>query len=255
MSSTKRGEAQERYIIRALCRTAITKHPVDKLTGMLLAQHRDKKLREVKPATVRRELAVLRHCIEIARKEWGLPIPRNPFEDLKLPSPGEGRDRRLHKGEWEIMKKEAYSSNYWFIGPFIELAIETGMRRGELLGLLWTNVDLKKQLAFLPITKNGKPRKVPLSPSAVKILGRIERTRERVFPISEYALRRAWLGLLKTCKINGLRLHDLRHKSISRFFEKGLSLPEVAVISGHRSFSMLFRYTHIRAEDIAQKLS
>lgn len=224
------------------------------ISGMLLAQYRDKRLREVKPATVRREMAVLRHCIEVARKEWGLPIPRNPFLDLKLPSPGEGRDRRLHQGEWEIMTKEAYNSDNWFIGPFIELAVETGMRRGEIMKLLWANVDFENRLVFLPITKNGRPRKVPLSTRAMEVLSSLERTRERVFPITDYALRQAWLRILKECKITGLRLHDLRHESISRFFEQGLSLPEVAVISGHKSFSMLFRYTHIRAEDVAQKL-
>ena len=95
ISVKKRGASQERYVIQALNRTFFADYPVDKVSGGDLARHRDERLKTVKPGTVRRELALLRHCLEIARREWGIPIGRNPFLDIKLPSPGEGRDRRL----------------------------------------------------------------------------------------------------------------------------------------------------------------
>ncbi|MBU0799368.1 MAG: tyrosine-type recombinase/integrase [Alphaproteobacteria bacterium] len=75
-----------------------------------------------------------------------------------------------------------------------------------------------------------------------------------VFPLSDNATKLAWQRLAKRAKIENLRFHDLRHEAISRFFERGLSLPEVALISGHRDFRMLFRYTHLKAEDVAAKL-
>jgi integrase len=77
---------------------------------------------------------------------------------------------------------------------------------------------------------------------------------ERVLPITENAAKMSWKRLAKRARLENLRFHDLRHEAISRFFEKGLNVPEVALISGHRDPRMLFRYTHPRAEDVAAKL-
>ena len=93
-----------------------------------------------------------------------------------------------------------------------------------------------------------------LSTKAVDIFKNVPRIDERVFPITANALRLAWERLRKRAGIQDLHFHDLRHEAISRFFEKGLSVPEVALISGHRDYRMLFRYTHLRAEDIVEKL-
>ena len=73
---------------------------------------------------------------------------------------------------------------------------------------------------------------------------------DSVFPLSDYAARHSWDRLVKRAGIKNLRFHDLRHEAISRFFEMGLSMPEVALISGHKDPRMLFRYTHLRATDI-----
>jgi len=76
-----------------------------------------------------------------------------------------------------------------------------------------------------------------------------------VFPITAESLKKAWQRLIKRTKIDNLHFHDLRHEAITRFFEMGLSIPEVALISGHRDYRMLFRYTHLRAEDVGKKLN
>ena len=75
-----------------------------------------------------------------------------------------------------------------------------------------------------------------------------------MFAITEDGVRMAWKRLVKRAGLSNLRFHDLRHEAVSRFFERGLSVPEVALISGHRDVRMLFRYTHPRPEDIAEKL-
>jgi len=141
----------------------------------------------------------------------------------------------------------------------IELALETGMRRSELLGGRWSHVDLARRTWFLPQTKNGRSRTVPLSPRALAILESL------IYPALDHgtpiigmtpnALRLTWERLCKRTGVRDLHFHDLRHEAISRFFERGLSVPEVATISGHRDFRMLARYTHLRAEDIARKLA
>jgi integrase len=137
----------------------------------------------------------------------------------------------------------------------IDLAIETGMRRGELLKVKWRDLDLQDRTLQLYDTKNGEDRKVPLTMTATSILEQWSHTSERIFPVTDVAVRQAWDRLVKRAGITNLRFHDLRHEAISRFFEMGLSVPEIALISGHRDPRMLFRYTHLRAEDVVKKLS
>jgi integrase len=96
---------------------------------------------------------------------------------------------------------------------------------------------------------------IPLSSKALGILAGVEAREQRVFPVSANAVRLAWERLKRRVGVDDLHFHDLRHEAISRFFEKGLSVPEVALISGHRDVRMLFRYTHLRAEDVAAKLA
>jgi integrase len=134
------------------------------------------------------------------------------------------------------------------------LAVETGMRRSELLGMRWADIDFEARTVSLRNTKNGHPRAVPLSPRAVAIIRTTPRVGDTVFPISANALRLAWERLRRRAGVSGLRFHDLRHEAVSRFFEKGLNMPEVAAISGHRDPRMLMRYTHPKAEAIAAKL-
>ncbi len=136
----------------------------------------------------------------------------------------------------------------------IRLAVETGMRRGELLAIRWADVNLPARRLQLRVTKNGRSRTVPLSPAAVQVLAGLPRRGDAVIPVTANAFRLAWERLKRRAGVRDLRFHDLRHEAISRFFEKGLSLPEVALISGHRDPRMLLRYTHPRAEEIAQKL-
>jgi integrase len=141
-------------------------------------------------------------------------------------------------------------------------ALATGMRRGEVLSLTWVNVDFENRVAFLPMTKNGEPRRVPLSTEAIETLQSVResvresvlREKGQIFPISAKALRLAWERAKRRVGVENLRFHDLRHEAISRFFELGLSVPEVSLISGHKDARMLFRYTHLKPENVAKKI-
>jgi integrase len=141
------------------------------------------------------------------------------------------------------------------LGAAMLFAMETGMRRGELLRMRWPDIDREACIAHIPETKNGYARTIPLSAEARRILdGFVGGDVGRVFPITAVALRHAWARLRRRAGLPDLHWHDLRHESVSRFFERGLSMPEVALISGHRDARMLLRYSHPRAEDIARKL-
>ena len=135
------------------------------------------------------------------------------------------------------------------------LAVETGMRRGEILGIRWEHFDHERRCLLIPQTKNGHARTIPLSQRAGSILDSIERTEPSAFPISANAFRLSWERVKKKAGIIDLHFHDLRHEAISRFFEMGMTVPEVASLSGHRTLSMLMRYAHAHNQSIQAKLA
>lgn len=232
---------------------ALGKVEIEDLDAQVVARWRDKRLTEVQPASVARELNTLSAILNHARREWCLPVP-NPVKDIRRPRDSPHRARRLLPDELERLFSTL--PGRWV--PIVQLALATAMRRGELLSLEWQHIDFKRHVAFLPITKNGFPRKVPLSSAAMKVLTELRPANDgglpRVFPITHAALDKAWRKACKAAAITDLHFHDLRHEAISRYFELGLNVMEVASISGHRSLAMLQRYTHLKAEDIARKI-
>ena len=177
---------------------------------------------------------------------------RNPVANLRKPKLPQGRDRRLFEGEEERLLEHAEDP----MDKLIILAIETAMRQGELLNLRWEYVDLKKQIAILPETKNGTKRVVPLSSRATKIFKQMtHQISGIVFPdLYSSLVSHEFTRVCAVANIKGLRFHDLRHETTSRLFEKGLGIMEVASITGHKTLHMLKRYTHLKAEDLVKKL-
>ena len=254
VSVRKRARDREHYFLRSICRSPLATISLETLSAEHIAAYRDLRLRTLKPASVCRELALLRHVVEIARREWGYPLPSNPVKDVRLPRLPTHRTRRLENNELDRILAVAAQLRNNLAAPLITLAVETGMRRGELLDAKWSNLNEKDATLFLPTTKNGHSRHVPLSPLALAALNRLPRTCDRIIPMTANAVRLMWERLLRRAEVHDLHFHDLRHEAISRFFEIGLSIAEVAAVSGHRDFRMLFRYTHPRPAHIARKL-
>jgi hypothetical protein len=138
------------------------------------------------------------------------------------------------------------------------------MRFSEIAGLQWENVSVGNRTIFLPDTKNGYPRNVPLSSRALSAVNALPRSISgKVFWVKAGSIRTAFLIALdkarasqadKPTLLAGLRFHDLRHEAVTRLFEKGLNPIEVGMVSGHRTISMLQRYTHLRTESLVAKL-
>jgi integrase len=250
----KRGSVQECSLIQSLLKRKMAAYSLAHATPDIFRQFRDDRLQEVSGSTVRRHLAVLQHAYNVAIREWGFPVYENPVAAITKPALGNPRDRRLEEGELELLLNGCAKSRVWWISPIILFAIETGMRRGEIVNGRWDDVDFDTRIFHIPITKNGQPRTIPLSTRAIDLLQDIPNGGKRIFPITGNAVRLAWQRLKGRVGIVDLHFHDLRHEAISRFFEMGLSIPEVALISGHRDPRMLFRYTHLRAEDVGKKL-
>lgn len=251
----KRGSEAEKYRLKTLLQHEIAKIPVCKLSASAVARYRDQRLQVVSSSSIRRELVILRHCLEVARKEWDVPLKENPVHNIQVPSDGKARERRLDEDELGALLIAADGCRNPYVKPVMQFALETGMRRGEILGLVWENIDLKARTAAIHQTKNGHTRTVPLSGAAVNVLKALPDRDGTVFPISSNALRKSWERVKERAQLRDLRFHDLRHEAVSRFFELGLNVPEVALISGHRDPRMLFRYTHPKPTEIAKKLA
>lgn len=258
----KKGAEAERYRIGSMLRHEFAETPLNRLTSSAIADYRDMRLRVVSSDSVRRELVILHHCLEIARKDWGVPIIENPVSRVTKPTPSKPRTRRLEAGEGAVLIEALSDCRNPLVKEVFLFALYTGMRRGEVLSLVWKNVDLTDRTAHLPDTKNGEERTVPLSPSAAQLLAARKQAlstpydpSQAVFPITGNAMRLAWERAKARTGIEDLRFHDLRHEAISRFFEIGLNVPEVSLISGHKDPRMLARYTQLRAADISRKLA
>jgi len=236
----------------------LMKHPIAEvnmahLSPKHIADYRDERLKVIKPNTVIRELAILSSVINHARREWGLNII-NPVTMIKKPSSTPGRNRMLNEEELGRLFIQLEKISPWY-KPLVEFALETAMRRGELMSLLWVNVDFKKSVAFLPLTKNGDSRYVPLSMKAIGILKLLPRGIDgRVFPLNKGTVSVLFLRATRRAKIEDIHFHDLRHIALTRMSSKISNVLELAAISGHRELKMLQRYTHIKAEDLVQKL-
>ena len=267
------GELIERYIreVTPLMRgakadtirlKAILKKPIAKVNVLLLnssriAKYRDERLQEVSAGTVIRELAYFSSIINHARREWGINIA-NPVLLVRKPPSPQGRNRILsYAEEVELLKAcEPKANRNIYTRPFIILALETAMRRGELLSLRWDNIDYSKRTAYLQLTKNGDSRTVPLSIRAIQTLQALPIGIDgRVLPINFAALENNFKRAKERVNLKDLRIHDLRHTAITRLAEKLPNLIELSAVSGHRSLTMLKRYYHPRAENIARKLA
>ncbi|MBA9071512.1 integrase [Methylobacterium sp. RAS18] len=255
VTALKRGYASENCRINNMLGHPVATVSVTNISSRHFAEYRNNRLKKVGADTVRRELTIFRHCFEIARKEWDIPVAKNPLHDIRFPVPGLPREERLSEEGAANLYRVIDTLRNRYIASIVVLAIETGMRRGELISLRWKDVDLKNGTVRLHQTKNGRPRTVPLTPQATETLTLIERRGESVFPVSGNAVQLSWERVRIRAGLGRLRFHDLRHEAISRFFELGLSIPEVALISGHRDTKMLMRYTHIRPEHLSRKLS
>jgi len=253
----KRSAQTEALRLRQLSRDPLAARDLASLTSSDVADFRDRRLESVRNGTVRRDLALLSHVFEVARKEWGFRLSSNPVRDIRQPPLDSGRERRLEDGAYESLMHAIAESRNRLLKPIVQFAIETGTRRGEIVALTWSCVDLRRRTVHMPVTKTGKPRSIPITNGGhVVPTGMLQERSEsdKVFEISPNALKLSWQRAVKRSGLDDLHFHDLRHEAISHFFEFGLSLVEVAVISGHRDHRKVFQYTHLRPDALADKL-
>ncbi|MGC8211357.1 site-specific integrase [Ralstonia pseudosolanacearum] len=203
VSSQKKGRESERYRVASLLRDPIAKTKVAALSGKLMAQWRDKRLKEVSGSTTNRDLNLISHVINVARKEWGVHVD-HPISKIRRPPENRGRTRRLALGEDERLlaaldvpprdeKGRLTGPSNPCMRPLVILAVETAMRRSEFLALRWQDVELQDRFVRLHDTKNGDARDVPLSTRAASMLAGLPRhISGQVFPVSADAVKKSF---------------------------------------------------------------
>jgi integrase len=255
---SKKGD-QEFYIIMKLMKHPLAMRSLASLKTADFSAYVAERLKSVKPKTVLNELSSLGAMYNLAIKSWSIEGLVNPITNVKKPSAGKGRERRLEPSEEQVLFDElSKPCHNPFLRPALELLIETAMRRGELVKLLWANVDLVGRTAKLLDTKNGDDRVVPLTPRALAILHDLKSRAEtdHVIPMTGNAMRLAFARVRQKLKIEDLRIHDLRHEGTTRLFEvHGLNVIEAAAVTGHKDLKMLKRYSHVRASHVAEKMA
>lgn len=257
VSPTKRSYERELSRLRLINRH-LGPYSLSQLNPEKIALFRDLRLSEgCSGATVIKDINSISHIIEVAKREWGYHALENPAKLIRKPKASTHRIRRLTLEEEDMLLKGAKQSRSLMLEAIIVFAIETGMRLGEILSLAWSDID--ESIAIIHQTKNGESREVPLSKKALLAINKLPKNIQdrRIFWVwnSVSSLQSLWQRLMKKSNISNLRFHDLRHEAISRLFEKGLNVMEVASISGHKNVQVLKRYTHIKASYLLTKIN
>ena len=253
VSPAKRGARWEVIRLEKFQRDKLSELRVSDVTASDIADWRDRRLREVLGASVRREMQLMSSVFTIARKEWGW-ISASPMIDVRKPPQSPRRNRLVTDGELEALALSAGSDPANATARAFmafRFSIETGMRAGEVIGLEWSRVDLVRRVAHLPKTKNGESRDVPLSLVAVSILEPM--TGDPVFGLKSAALDALWRKLRDRAGVDGLTYHDSRHVAITRMAKK-IEVLDLARVVGHRDIRMLLTYYEADAEALAKRL-
>ena len=238
----------------------------DKLSNKLTPQRK-----KLSSGTVLRYLAALSHAFTIAVQEWQW-LENSPMAKVRKPKPSKGRVRFLNEDERNRLLKSCKESQNLYLYTIVVLALSTGMRKNEILSLQWKNIDLATGRITLHETKNNERRTVHLTGAALSLIKQlyeqIGNESDLLFPSSKgqmgqngqnpLDIRSAWEAAVKRAKINDFKFHDLRHCTASYLAMNGATLFEISQVLGHKTLSMVKRYSHIsedHAADVVQRMN
>ena len=224
------------------------------ITSQMIEKYKAERLEKVSPATVNRELECLKHMFTKAI-EWGY-VKTNPVKGIKFLKEPPGRLRYLRSEEAEALLS-ACSDH---IRPIVVTALNTGMRKGEILNLKWADVDLKNRKIIVINAKNNESRVIPINQTLHKELSNLSRNTngEYVFPNRDGLpfgdIKKSFSSALKQAKIEDFRFHDLRHTFGSHMIMQGVDLRTVQQVMGHKDIKMTMRYSHLSPEYVQEAM-
>ena len=235
--------------------------PLSELTASRVSAYREARLkvrrgdRPLSPAAINRPLALLRHMLRLAAREWDA-VKAVPY--IGREKERQGRLRWLTTEEDHRLLEGCRASRNAALVDLAELALYTGMRQSELLGLSWDRVDRSRGVVLLEDTKSDRRREIPLNSPADAVLARRWKPEATgpVFPADHWnAYRSAGERAVNVSKVADFRFHDLRHTFASWSVQRGASLHEVKDLLGHHSVAMVLRYAHLAPENLRSAVS
>lgn len=254
VSPTKRGERWEVVRLEKIGRDQIARISMGDLAAVDFSNWRDRRLKEVAPGSVRREMVLMSAVLTVARRDWGL-ISVNPMLDVRKPTSPPARERMPTSDELDrlalVAGDDLTTTTARAFHAFL-FACETAMRAGEIVGLVWDRVDLDNAVARLAMTKNGTAREVPLSREAVRLLEALPKG-DPVFGLRSDTLDVLFRRLRQRAGIEGLTFHDSRAYGTLKLSRK-VDVLALARITGHRDLKSLMIYYRETAADLAKRL-
>ena len=243
-SSRNRGYYTESKNIKILGRYLDDKC-LHEITIMDIEQFKTERAKDVAPATVNRSLSILKSMFNRAI-EWG-HLKENLVRKIKLFKENNERVRFLEKEEVPVL----LANSGPHLKPILLLALNTGMRKGEILGLKWQDIDFKRGIAHLSQTKSGKSRNIPLNNTVLRTLTAIPKTHDSPFifcnkdgkPYRD--VKKSFLTAIKKSDIINFHFHDCRHHFASHLAMAGVDLNTIRVLLGHSTINMTLRYAHL----------
>ena len=251
----KKGVREETTKINFLLKNRIVLHSLMQLRS----HHIHKLMKELsetrKPNTVNKYVHLICHAWRVAKREWGINLPKdNPCDMVTMYKYNDQRDRILTNEEYLKLLSAAENSNLISLKDIIQILYLTGCRRGEVLKLSKRDLNFERRTITFRDTKNSEDRTIPMSDHVMKILKKYP-FGERLFPLSPFRLSKHWRISKAVAGIEDFRLHDLRACFCTNAFLSGLTVAEVAALSGHKDWSQLRRYTRIKPEDLMDKVN
>lgn len=264
VSPKKRGGRWEQIRLKGMAnRFPIFDQPITAISGPDIADWRDMRLLAVSASTVNRELSLISTVFTHAMKEWRLGLTSNPCSLVAKPRKARPRTQRISLVErrqiigelgWDGVS-EPETSGQWVAFAFY-LALETAMRKGEILSLQWADIDFTARHAHLDMTKNGEERFVPLSKVAMELLQIVKHRvpSAPVVPIQAGNFDKLFRAARREVGLMHIHFHDSRREAASTMATKLSNVLELAAITGHKSLSMLQIYYKPKAADLAARL-
>ena len=253
--------------------TEFAEVPLSSLTSSLFSDYAQRRRATgAGPATVLYDLSVLRAALGTAKPLYGIEVTAQPVKDaikalsdMKVVARPRKRTRRptgeeLAQLTAEFERVASYPSTKIPMAAITALAVALPRRLGELTAMLWSDLFAARggKIVVLRDTKNpSEPRDetVPVLPEAAAIIETLPVIDERILPYNSESVSAAWQRACKRLNIEDLHFHDLRREGISRLFEAGYTIPEVAKMSGHLDWSMLQIYTKLSPQNILEKFA
>jgi len=256
ITPSKKTAKDETIVINAMLKESWMTIPLKDLKAAHLTEYRDRRLQIIKPSSFNRQFGIIFHACRISKNEWSWVFNTEFLKIRKAKVPPPSSVRRISRENVQRLLEATDHCANAYMKQVLILALETGLRRSELCTLERSNIDFVNGVIHLTCSKNGYPRTIPLTNKAISAVKKLVEMSDHknLVQMSPNAIRLSFARLRSRAGLDHVRFHDLRHEAVSRFFEMGLTPPEVASISGHRTLSQLMRYSHAMSDKVARVL-